>query len=415
MVENNCSVPYRFKCVADHPIPGVDVTDSSSVRLDPDKPQGCWVKLDYFRRSVSGSGPCIALDLDTTLIGDIAPLQSGKLALAIDRKGRVNSSVMAWTPHAATEALYTKNIPYTEYPRGDQEYIRDSYPGVTKLAGCYSYKVDLTYGFSEMPEKAIVVYFHGTPTPAAKSVQKHDWNSRTWDGLNRQDREGAPSSEPVIEVIQAGPYHTRKQLRNIERKKYEYLYEHRNNPERMENGRFYYGMGKIRNKNTADVTRFWSGDGLVDVGCGRNEFIDRIKREQQESGKVHISGKMTGVDPTRVLARRGDVLTAFGHELPFPDKSVDFATCWDVIEHLIPGDDMLVLEEMERIARKAIAFSISSKTDSNNLHINLKPQSVWKQVVNQVFEGHRITYHAGPEIRTPVWVINLNAALCTGS
>ena len=178
MVENHCSVPYQFKCISDHNIPGMATVDASSVRLDETKPQGCWVKLDYFRRSVSGSGPCIALDLDTTIIGDIATLQSRRLAFAIDSRERVNSSVMAWTPDEQTDAIYTNNIPYEEYPHGDQEYIRDSYSGYRKLAGCYSYKVDLFYGSMEMPSDVKVVFFHGTPTPAAQSAMKHKWNAR---------------------------------------------------------------------------------------------------------------------------------------------------------------------------------------------------------------------------------------------
>ncbi len=184
MVEANCSVPHRFICVSDHEIPGIETLVASPVRLDPNKPNGGWVKLDYFRQDISTDGPCIALDLDVTIVGDIASLQRETLSMAhTDRKGKrhVNGSVMAWTRDALTDGIYTDNIPYDTHPRGEQEYVRDQYPQLGWLDRCYSYKSHLTPETRlHLPSDAIVIFCHGKPTPASPELLQYDWNLETW-------------------------------------------------------------------------------------------------------------------------------------------------------------------------------------------------------------------------------------------
>ena len=194
MVEEHCSVPYRFKCISDHPIDGVDTEQASPIKLAKYKPMGCWVKLDSFRREVSGDGPCIWLDLDITLIGDIASLQSRTLAGAQDGRTKekyLNTSVMAWTPNKKTDRLYMTPAPVSRtgpWPKGDQEYIAKRHTRYEILKGCYSYKRHLDNGKLPLPEDTVVVYFHGDPTPADSGVLKHEWNRCTWEGLTIEDR-----------------------------------------------------------------------------------------------------------------------------------------------------------------------------------------------------------------------------------
>ncbi len=192
MVKEYCSVPYRLICVSDHEIDGIHTVPASPIRLDINKSAGAWVKLDYFRLEVSGKGPCIALDLDVTVVGDIACLISGQLSFAhTPRRGvrHVNSSVMAWTPDPRTTGrIYTDNIPYSEHPRGEQEYIAGPHPRLT-LDRCYSYKSHLTDETRrQLPPDAAVVFFHGLPTPASDEVLLHDWNRRSWDGFEIRQR-----------------------------------------------------------------------------------------------------------------------------------------------------------------------------------------------------------------------------------
>ncbi len=190
MVKVNCSVPYRFICISDHEIPGIETRDASPIRLDPNKPCGGWVKLDYFRQDTDG--PCIALDLDVTVVGDIASLQRETLSMAhTHRRGtqHVNASVMAWTRDSLTEGIYTDNIPYDTHPRGEQEYIRDNYPQLEWLDRCYSYKSHLTPETRlHLPDDALVIFFHGHPTPASPETWKYEWNIETWHGMEITER-----------------------------------------------------------------------------------------------------------------------------------------------------------------------------------------------------------------------------------
>ncbi len=187
MVEEHCSVPYRFICVSDREIEGITTVPASPVKLDRKKPQGCWVKLDYFRREVSGDGPCIAFDLDIVIVGDIAALQSKKFSTA-QIADHISSSVMAWTPSEETDRIYTSEIPYREYPRGDQEFIAIRCDW-TPLKGCISYKIHLVPSTRRtLPEGLTIISFHGTPTPADPEVLRYDWNKRTWKDLTITER-----------------------------------------------------------------------------------------------------------------------------------------------------------------------------------------------------------------------------------
>jgi hypothetical protein len=194
MVGRYCREPYRFLCVSDHHIDGVDtISPSRDIDLDSDKPQGCWVKLDYFKREVSGDGPCIALDLDVTIVGDLSSLKRDTLHGVQDPRNPwevpyLNSSVLSWTPSKETDKIYVAKIPYEEYPRGDQEYIADHYPAYKILPDCYSYKGHVKGSKDVLPDNAKVIFFHGMPTPASKYPLTHLWNAQSWKGLTPIER-----------------------------------------------------------------------------------------------------------------------------------------------------------------------------------------------------------------------------------
>ncbi len=187
MVSRHCSVPYRFVCVSDREIEGI-VTVPASPPVRPWKHRGAWAKLDYFRREVSGDGPCLALDLDVTVVGDIAGLVSKEFSAAHTRH-RMNSSIMTWTPNAVTDAIYRPENPSEEYPQGDQEYIVACMPEWLPLEGVYSYKLGLTEDTRRtLPEDAKIIFFHGRPTPATAEALQHAWNLDTWEGLEILER-----------------------------------------------------------------------------------------------------------------------------------------------------------------------------------------------------------------------------------
>lgn len=210
MVEQNCSVPHTFRCISDHSIDGVTTVpfsrdiqtteahhsqthNSPQMWLNQGKPQGCWVKTDVWKYAELGSYN-ILLDLDVCVVGDLANLISDEPAAAKDCRhnpGRpwMNGSVIAWQQTERTREVYPNFIPYREYPRGEQEYVQKALGGFIPLEGVYSYKCHLNGKTRQaLPEDAVVVFFHGHPTPATETVQNYGWISRTWKGLDRIER-----------------------------------------------------------------------------------------------------------------------------------------------------------------------------------------------------------------------------------
>ena len=205
MVEEHCSVPFDFKVITDRvsafPDWGVPFsreivwTDNHHSRIpnDPrmilnrDKPQGCWAKTDVFQKGFANT-PIICLDLDIVILDDIAPLASDKFGMAHDGQ-KFNGSVYSFTESEATKKGYADILPLAARPRGEQEWVADQVEQVHIVPDCYSFKLQVaSRPGKEPPPGTRIVYFHGMPTPASKSVQDIGWISRTWKGLEKLER-----------------------------------------------------------------------------------------------------------------------------------------------------------------------------------------------------------------------------------
>ena len=115
---------------------------------------------------------------------------------------------------------------------------------------------------------------------------------------------------------------------------------------------------------------------VVDFGCGQNNFINNLK-------ELGING--IGID---FVYEEADIIAPM-HEVPLEDNSADFITAFDSLEHLIPEDVDLVLNEMARIAKpKAdFCFSISYQPSSilvhgQNLHPTTQSDYWWMQKIS---------------------------------
>lgn len=203
MVEENCSIPFDFRVITDRPeeypdwgvqfsrpvewVDEVWTHPDSRLIMNRGKPQGCWGKLDAFLPTW-GNAPIIHFDLDVVILDDIAPLV--RYGLHMPWQGtKFNGSIYSFTPTAATDLVYPPVIPYHVYPRGEQEYVQDTFQDVGVLHDCYSYKLHIASKYGRQPpEGTRVVYFHGYPTPATESVQDIPWVKRSWKGLTRVER-----------------------------------------------------------------------------------------------------------------------------------------------------------------------------------------------------------------------------------
>jgi SAM-dependent methyltransferase len=144
----------------------------------------------------------------------------------------------------------------------------------------------------------------------------------------------------------------------------------------------------------------------LDVGCGRGEMV----REAMQLGFAPVCG--VEVVPNLVDGRR--VIYAEGHALPFLDRSWDVVTLFDVVEHLLPGDDEAVCRELVRVARRHILITAnnheSTLPDGTVLHINRRPYAEWERLLAEWFAPGAAAVTACDNIayeRSPMWRVDL--------
>lgn len=166
-----------------------------------------------------------------------------------------------------------------------------------------------------------------------------------------------------------------------------------------------YRMGGNRHadavRNLADLP---SRGSYLDVSCGRGEMLAAADR----LGYAPIQG--TEIVPALLGPR---VIRAEAHALPFPDRSWDVVTLFDVLEHLLPGDDAAACREIRRVARKHLLFTASNRLstlpDGTELHINRRAYAEWEECFRIWFAPARVRV-APCRIayeRSPMWRVDL--------
>lgn len=171
-----------FICLSNVKIDGVD-----TIPLQHDWP-GWWSKMEMYRHDL---GPVLYMDLDTVLVGNIAPLLwyphkfTALQSLTPYPGARLNSGLLAWDgarpdiyePFAADPEKWIRKC-VTGDCWGDQGFLQlhvkeweawqDLFPGQVG-----SYKN--TWNKQKPPSTARVVCFHGAPKPHEVN---HDWVPR---------------------------------------------------------------------------------------------------------------------------------------------------------------------------------------------------------------------------------------------
>jgi hypothetical protein len=208
-VERNLPMPHRFLCLTDRndsEMEAVAATwgaDIEARRLRHNWP-GWWAKMEVY----GIPGPVLYFDLDTVIVGDLAPLAEAVLALKPETtlalldfySGLTQTGILGWTGirHPIMEAFereavlgtfdtagrhqsfQAKNGPII---RGDAEWIRRSFGSIVyaqnEVSGIYSFKVHVRpRGAHSLPPNARVVCFHGQPRPA--DVTSLPWVIEHW-------------------------------------------------------------------------------------------------------------------------------------------------------------------------------------------------------------------------------------------
>lgn len=95
---------------------------------------------------------------------------------------------------------------------------------------------------------------------------------------------------------------------------------------------------------------------LLDVGTGLGDIPRRARQVAAERG---LRLDLLGIDSSAALARAtcgGDLPCVCGdaRKLPFPDASVDFVLCSQLLHHFEGDDAVRVLRELDRVARRMV-------------------------------------------------------------
>lgn len=144
-----------------------------------------------------------------------------------------------------------------------------------------------------------------------------------------------------------------------------------------------YRMGRRRMEDAVgDLENLPCRGSYLDVGCGRGEMLS------------HAAGMgfapVQGVEVVQELIDGTRVVRGEAHDLPFGDRSFDVVSMFDVIEHLVPGDDEAACREMARVAKRHILLTANNRpsiVDGNDLHINKRPYDEWDRLFREWFPG----------------------------
>lgn len=158
-----------------------------------------------------------------------------------------------------------------------------------------------------------------------------------------------------------------------------------------------YKSGQTRLIQTIkDMSALPCRGSYLDVGCGRRQMM------------IHAAtlgfSPVIGID----VVPLGNVV-AEAHMLPLRDKSFDVAVLFDVIEHLLPGDDFTVCKQLQRVARRHVLVSASntpSVHSGRDLHINKRDYDEWHDCFRAWFDEGKVERLPGAHV-SPMWRIDL--------
>lgn len=185
-VSEHLAAPHRFVCLTNVPDAFTEDVGIEARPLWHEWP-GYWSKIELFREPFGG--PVLYLDLDSLIIGDLAPLfdQPGDFLMVPDfhKRGWGNSSAMFWEDDWTgiyRDFLRDPDGAMGDYHRtpegrvGDQAFIEDIVePEFFPEGMVASYKI---HAKNAPPAGAAVVTFHGRPKPhQANGWVKGYWNA----------------------------------------------------------------------------------------------------------------------------------------------------------------------------------------------------------------------------------------------
>ncbi len=142
----------------------------------------------------------------------------------------------------------------------------------------------------------------------------------------------------------------------------------------------------------------WS---FLDVGCGRGEVLDHAEALGYLVKGTEIVEDL--LDPPRIVY-------AEGWALPFRDNAFHVVSCLDVLEHLLPGDEVKVLAEIERVAHSWVMLTANNRPSRHNgveLHVNRRSYMDWHMLICDAFKGHEVQRIGARHYVSECWRVKL--------
>jgi len=143
-----------------------------------------------------------------------------------------------------------------------------------------------------------------------------------------------------------------------------------------------YGRGTHGNGVVQFTLKFFKPESLLDVGCGRDNEFCKLCRDKY---RIFIGEKelprLVGVDfaakPHKL--KNIEFYNARAEEIPFKDEEFDVVTTFDMLEHILPEDIDIVLDELFRVAKKGVVCTIAHNQVSRGLHNIIEPEEWWEE------------------------------------
>ncbi len=183
------------------------------------------------------------------------------------------------------------------------------------------------------------------------------------------------------------------EARAAEHEKYARCYMHPN-----------YRMGANRMRDAVSILEALpSRESYLDVSTGRGEMLS--------FAMLYGFNPVKGTEVVESLLNHPRVIRAEAHDLPFADCGFHTVTMFDVIEHLIPGDDKLVCRELARVARNHVLVAANNRQSKNKagdvLHINIRPDQEWDRLFREWFAPHKVMWVTNKTSFSQIWRIDL--------
>jgi tRNA (uracil-5-)-methyltransferase TRM9 len=137
-----------------------------------------------------------------------------------------------------------------------------------------------------------------------------------------------------------------------------------------------------------DLANDWKPGKILDIGCGNARNLKPFLEKGFECTGIDSSKELIKIAKESFPAVELSVANAL--ELPFPDKSFDYAICLAVLHHLKPKEHEKVLEEIKRVLKPKgkAAIAVWNKLQARFIFGKKEQMVPWKlpkQTINRYY------------------------------